>query len=32
MVTHTDLTSKYADRTLRMIDGRLIEDSPRVKV
>lgn len=27
MVTHTDLTSKYADRTLRMVDGRLLEEA-----
>lgn len=32
MVTHTDLTSKYADRTLRMIDGQLVEDAPQHKV
>jgi putative ABC transport system ATP-binding protein len=32
MVTHTDLTSKYADRTLRMIDGRLAENTPQTKV
>jgi putative ABC transport system ATP-binding protein len=32
MVTHTDLTTKYADRTLRMIDGRLVEDTSQHKV
>ena len=33
MVTHTDLTSKYADRTLRMVDGRLLlEDTLKTRV
>lgn len=32
MVTHTDLTSKYADRTLRMIDGRVVEDAVRSRI
>lgn len=32
MVTHTDLTSKYADRTLHMVDGRLAETASQNKV
>lgn len=32
MVTHTDLTSKYADRTLHMVDGRIVETTPQGKV